>query len=117
MKQFLFTIVFLLALTDAVAKERSFSSPNGLLKVMISDDAGWITYQVSSGDDVYINPSLLGLVTDMCDLSQGQLRRGKTSPFISTLKTRMMTSENINYPSREEMTPTRSLSATSASFH
>ena len=102
MKQVFFTIILLLAVTNAVAKERSFRSPDGLLKVVISDDAGRITYQVLSRDDIFIKPSLLGLVTDMNDLTEGLLIKECHVKTISeTYQLKTIKQSNVSYEATE----------------
>ncbi len=54
-----------------VAAEKRFASPDGKLVVTVSDEGGQPVYQVSLGETVFLQPSKLGLNTNIGDLTSG----------------------------------------------
>ena len=71
MKKQLMTIALLaLSMLTLQAAEKTISSPDGKIKVRMSDNGGKMTYQVTQGDRVFIEPSPLGLITNIIDLTQ-----------------------------------------------
>ena len=59
-----------LSMLTLQAAEKTISSPDGKIKVRMSDNGGKMTYQVTQGDRVFIEPSPLGLITNIIDLTQ-----------------------------------------------
>ena len=60
----------LLAFT-AQAEEKQLTSPDGRLTVIVSDSKGLPTYQIQYDGKTFLQPSALGLVTDLGDYTQG----------------------------------------------
>ncbi len=65
MKKMIFAAACLLAAFQSFAEERSFTSPDGRIQVVVNDDAGKPTYSVNYDGNVFILPSPLGLNTSM----------------------------------------------------
>lgn len=61
----------LLTLTQMNAIERQVKSPDGRLVVTVSDEQGKPAYTVSYNDIVFLNPSPLGMKTNIGDFTQG----------------------------------------------
>lgn len=55
---------------SAMATEKQFASPDGNLVVTVNDEGGKPVYQVSLGGTVFLNPSPLGLYTNIGELVQ-----------------------------------------------
>ena len=73
MKHFRSAILMALMLVcgSIVAAEKRFASPDGKLVVTVSDEGGQPVYQVSLGETVFLQPSKLGLNTNIGDLTSG----------------------------------------------
>ena len=61
----IFAAACLLAAFQSFAEERTFTSPDGRIQVVVSDDAGKPTYSVNYDGNAFILPSPLGLNTSM----------------------------------------------------
>ena len=61
----IFAAACLLAAFQSFAEERSFTSPDGRIQVVVNDDAGKPTYSVNYDGNAFILPSPLGLNTSM----------------------------------------------------
>lgn len=55
---------------SAMATEKQFASPDGNLVVIVNDEGGKPVYQVSLGGTAFLNPSPLGLYTNIGELFQ-----------------------------------------------
>ena len=55
---------------SAMATEKQFASPDGNLVVIVNDEGGKPVYQVSLGGTAFLNPSPLGLNTNIGELFQ-----------------------------------------------
>ncbi|MBR1548320.1 MAG: glycoside hydrolase family 97 protein [Prevotella sp.] len=60
----------------AQTTEKQVTSPDGKTSVMVKNDNGRMTYQVSRDGRVYLEASPLGLVTDIDDLTSGLVMKG-----------------------------------------
>ena len=65
MKKMIFAAACLLAAFQSFAEERTFTSPDGRIQVVVNDDAGKPTYSVNYDGNAFILPSPLGLNTSM----------------------------------------------------
>lgn len=71
MKKSIIGIAMLIAcLSNAYAEEKTFTSPDGQVKVTINDEGGTPTYSVSYAAANFVNPSPLGLHTNIGDYSK-----------------------------------------------
>ena len=59
------------AATGAFAEQNKVTSPNGLLVVNVEDHAGKLYYDVTYNGKQMMQPSLLGVVANGGDFSQG----------------------------------------------
>ena len=64
-------MALMLVCGSIVAAEKRFASPDGKLVVTVSDEGGQPVYQVSLGETVFLQPSKLGLNTNIGDLTSG----------------------------------------------
>ncbi len=72
MKKFIFGVLALAsAWSSAWAAEKSFTSPDGKLTVVVDDANGAATYRVNLGTTEFLGRSPLGLKTNMGDYTQG----------------------------------------------
>ena len=71
MKKQLLLVVALGGCLTLHAADWKFSSPDGHLQVVVSDEGGAPSYQVSYDGVAFLEKSPLGLVTDIGDFSQG----------------------------------------------
>ena len=71
MKKTIFTVFALAMAMTAGAETREITSPNGGLRVTVSDEGGKATYSVSLDGQVCIETSPLGVVLNCADYSQG----------------------------------------------
>ena len=73
MKQFRIAILMALSMVvgSMMAAEKQFASPDGNVIVKVSDEGGKPVYQVSLGGTTFLNPSALGLYTNIGDLTTG----------------------------------------------
>ncbi len=67
----LLAISFMLLALTIQGKEINVTSPDGKLVVTIDDAQGLLTYRVSYMGQTMLNPSALGLKTDMSDFTRG----------------------------------------------
>ena len=71
MKKILLTFVFsFLAYFVNYATEKTFTSPNGRISVSVSDNDGKLTYSVKLDGKTFLNPSALGLKTNMGNFTE-----------------------------------------------
>ena len=66
----LLAISFMLLALTIQGKEINVTSPDGKLVVTIDDAQGLLTYRVSYMGKTMLNPSALGLKTDMSDFTR-----------------------------------------------
>ena len=71
MKRFLLSAIVLLMGSVAAICQETISSPDGKMKVIVSDEGGCPKYQVKLDDQVFIQSSPLGLKMNFDDLTQG----------------------------------------------
>lgn len=71
MKKQLFFAFALLAAMPAAAAEHAFASPDGRLVVTVSDNGGRATYSIAYDGRPMMQPSALGLKTNVGDFTQG----------------------------------------------
>ena len=70
MKRHLFSFILLLAVSSAAATEATVQSPDGRVRLTVSDQGGQLCYSVSLDGSQVLLPSRLGLKTDFADLSR-----------------------------------------------
>lgn len=93
MKKFFLPLLFAIPATSLLAEDIQVYSPDSLLKVTISLQAGSPFYTVTYKEKTMLEQSPLGLVTDMTDFSQGvTLKKGNLTQVedcysLSTIKT------------------------------
>ena len=84
---------------SAMATEKQFASPDGNLVVTVNDEGGKPVYQVSLGGTAFLNPSPLGLYTNIGDLFQNltmkdcQVRTVSDNYTLKTTKQRQISYE------------------------
>ena len=84
---------------SAMATEKQFASPDGNLVVTVNDEGGKPVYQVSLGGIAFLNPSPLGLYTNIGELFQNltmkdcQVRTVNDSYSLKTIKQSKVTYE------------------------
>ena len=66
----IFMVLSLVVCGSAMATEKQFASPDGNLVVTVNDEGGKPVYQVSLGGIAFLNPSPLGLYTNIGELFQ-----------------------------------------------
>ena len=101
MKQFRIAILMALSMVvgSMMAAEKQFASPDGNVIVKVSDEGGKPVYQVSLGGTVFLNPSALGLYTNIGDLTTGltmkdcQVGRVSDTYSLKTIKQSQVTYE------------------------
>lgn len=101
MKQFRIAILMALSMVfgGTMAAEKQFASPDGNVIVKVSDEGGKPVYQVSLGGTVFLNPSALGLYTNIGDLTTGltmkdcQVGRVSDTYSLKTIKQSQVTYE------------------------
>ena len=71
MKKLLTLTLLCMALTATAQNQVTIDSPNGKTTVTVNNEGGSPTYQVSREGRVLLNPSPLGLKTNIADLTQG----------------------------------------------
>lgn len=92
-------VAFLLVSASVLAAEKQFASPDGNVIVTVSDEGGKPVYQVSLGGKVFLNPSALGLYTNIGDLTTGltmtdcQVGRVSDTYSLKTIKQSQVTYE------------------------
>ena len=86
----------------ATATEKSFSSPDGQLKVTVNDEGGQVSYQVSKGSTVFLENSPLGLVINFDDLTQGlQIKDCEVRNVSDSYQLKTIKQGNVNYEATE----------------
>ena len=101
MKQFRIAILMALSMVvgSMMAAEKQFASPDGNVIVKVSDEGGKPVYQVSLGGTTFLNPSALGLYTNIGDLTTGltmkdcQVGRVSDTYSLKTIKQSQVTYE------------------------
>jgi hypothetical protein len=71
MKKILMLTLLCMGLTASAQNQVTIDSPNGKTTVTVNNEGGSPTYQVSREGRVFLNPSPLGLKTNIADLTQG----------------------------------------------
>ena len=71
MKRIILAAAFVLAAFQGFAEERSFTSPDGKIQVIVNDNSGKPTYSVNYDGVQFILPSPLGLNTSMGEYVSG----------------------------------------------
>ena len=71
MKKMILAAACILAAFQSFAEERSFTSPDGKIQVIVNDNAGKPTYSVNYDGNAFILPSPLGLNTSMGEYVSG----------------------------------------------
>ncbi len=102
MKRFSVSILFALILSCVMASEHTFKSPDGLLSVTISDNEGRLSYLVSKAGSLYLEPSPLGLVSDLADLSQGlTIKSCNTKSIDESYQLKTIKQSHVHYVATE----------------
>ena len=84
-------------LTSAQAAEK-ITSPDGNLTVVVDNENGTPTYQISVGDVVFLEKSPLGLKLNFEDLTQGlTLKECKITPVSETYSLKTIKQSNVTY--------------------
>ena len=84
-------------LTSAQAAEK-ITSPDGNLTVVVDNENGTPTYQISVGDVVFLEKSPLGLKLNFEDLTQGlTLKECKITPLSETYSLKTIKQSNVTY--------------------
>ena len=84
-------------LTSAQAAEK-ITSPDGNLTVVVDNENGTPTYQISMGDVVFLEKSPLGLKLNFEDLTQGlTLKECKITPLSETYSLKTIKQSNVTY--------------------
>ena len=84
-------------LTSAQAAEK-ITSPDGNLTVVVDNENGTPTYQISMGDVVFLEKSPLGLKLNFEDLTQGlTLKECKVTPVSETYSLKTIKQSNVTY--------------------
>lgn len=85
----------------------NISSPDGKLVVTVSDDGGVPSYTINYGDEVFLNPSPLGLSTNLGDYARdmalGKVEKSVTVEETYTLHT--IKQSIVNYTATETVCP------------
>ena len=72
MKQYILGMMaFSLIALSAQAEEKQLTSPDGRLVVTVSDNQGCPSYQINYDGKVFLQPSALGLNTNVGDYTHG----------------------------------------------
>ena len=103
MKKQLFLIVALGGCLTLYATDRKFSSPDGRLQVVVSDEGGSPSYQVNYDGVTFLEKSPLGLVTNIGDFSQGLSFSGelKLDKVDETYSLQTIKQSNVHYQATE----------------
>ncbi|MCF0192840.1 MAG: glycoside hydrolase family 97 catalytic domain-containing protein [Prevotella sp.] len=98
MKRVFFILSLLASAVTLSANNASILSPNGQIKVDVSDDGGKISYTVSLGDNQFIAPSPLGLKLNHIDLTTGmKLEKTDTKVIDDTYSVRSLKKKSVHY--------------------
>ena len=96
------SILILTGIVTAGATEKRIDSPDGLLQVVVSDEGGKPTYQVSRGGVVFLEKSPLGLHMNFEDLTQGLLLKDcKTDKVCDDYSLPTIKQRHVNYQATE----------------
>ena len=91
-----------MASMPATATEKSFSSPDGQLKVTVNDEGGHVSYQVNKGSTVFLENSPLGLVINFDDLTQGlQIKDCEVRNVSDSYQLKTIKQGDVNYEATE----------------
>ena len=104
MRRIMMTSALLLAFlgTTFAQNESVFCSPDGKLKVTVSNTNGQATYQVSQEDVVCIASSPLGVKTNFADLTQGLVMKDcKTSKVTDSYTLNTIKQSHVSYEATE----------------
>ena len=104
MRRIMMTSALLLAFlgTTFAQNESVFCSPDGKLKVTVSNTNGQATYQVSQEDVVCIESSPLGVKTNFADLTQGLVMKDcKTSKVTDSYTLNTIKQSHVSYEATE----------------
>ena len=86
------------------AEERSFVSPDGKIKVVVTDEQGTPDYTVSYNNEVFILQSPLGLKTNIGDFTEGMTLKTANSevkPINETYELATIKQRKVNYVANE----------------
>lgn len=86
------------------AEERSFVSPDGKIKVVVTDEQGTPDYTVSYNNEVFILQSPLGLKTNIGDFTEGMTLKATNSevkPINETYELATIKQSKVNYVANE----------------
>ena len=86
------------------AEERSFVSPDGKIKVVVTDEQGTPDYTVSYNNEVFILQSPLGLKTNIGDFTEGMTLKTANSevkPINETYELATIKQSKVNYVANE----------------
>ena len=86
------------------AEERSFVSPDGKIKVVVTDEQGTPDYTVSYNNEVFILQSPLGLKTNIGDFTEGMTLKAANSevkPINETYELATIKQSKVNYVANE----------------
>lgn len=101
MKKICMLCLTLLYLTSVQAEEK-IVSPNGKVILTLSMDQGQPSYQVAYDGQTVIVPSVLGLVTNIGDYSQGMVQKTvETKAVKETYSLRNIKQSHVNYEATE----------------
>jgi hypothetical protein len=101
MKKICMLCLTLLYLTSVQAEEK-IVSPNGKVILTLSMDQGQPSYQVAYDGQTVIVPSVLGLVTNIGDYSQGLVQKAvETKDVKETYSLRNIKQSHVNYEATE----------------
>ena len=101
MKKICMLCLTLLYLTSVQADEK-IVSPNGKVILTLSMDQGQPSYQVAYDGQTVIVPSVLGLVTNIGDYSQGLVQKAvETKDVKETYSLRNIKQSHVNYEATE----------------
>ena len=104
MKKIILLTAGLMAATAAFADERSFSSPDGKIVVIVSDSDGTPDYSVSYDGNAFLLPSPLGLNTSMGEFVSGMtLLPEKEAPKLieEQYSVKTIKQSNVDYKATE----------------
>ena len=103
-KLFLGVAAMLLATMTAGAVEKEVVSPDGSVKVTVSDEGGCPAYQVTLNGTVFIERSPLGVIMNFGNLSQGlTLKDCKTSTIKDEYNLKTIKKSHVNYEATEAL--------------
>jgi len=102
MKKILTLTLLCMGLTASAQNQVTIDSPNGKTTVTVNNEGGSPTYQVSREGHVFLNPSPLGLKTNMADLSEGlTLKDCQQSQVTDEYALRTIKQSRVSYKATE----------------